>query len=46
MVANNKSGVDTLAAQRICEEYQRQRDLADRSGQSAGIDPASGRNWF
>ena len=27
-------------------EYQKQHDLSDRIGQTAGIDPASGRIWF
>ncbi len=38
--------VDTAAAKRIWDEYQRTNDLSDRIGQTAGIDPASQRIWF
>ena len=37
---------DTATAHQIWAEYQQQHDLSDRTGQTAGIDPASGRIWF
>jgi hypothetical protein len=37
---------DVARAQQIGDEYQKQHDVADRKGQAAGIDPASGRIWF
>ena len=37
---------DTDAAARIWNEYQAEHDLADRIGQTAGIDPHTGDVWF
>ncbi len=37
---------DSLKAKRIWLEYQRQHDVSSRIGQTAGIDPESGRIWF
>ena len=37
---------DSRKAENIWAEYQRQHDLTDRVGQTAGIDPMSGRIWF
>ena len=37
---------DSAQAHKIWTEYQRQHDLSDRLGQTAGIDPHSGRIWF
>ncbi len=37
---------DSAKVKKIWEEYQRQHDLADRIGQTVGIDPMSGRIWF
>ena len=37
---------DVARACRIWAEYQQDHDLSDRTGQAAGIDPASGRIWF
>jgi len=37
---------DSLKAKRIWIVYQRQHDLASRIGQTAGIDPVTGRIWF
>ena len=37
---------DTAKAKRIWAEYQEHHDVSDRQGQTAGIDPASGRIWF
>ena len=36
---------DSIKAKQIWIEYQRQHDLSDRIGQTAGIDPRSGRIW-
>jgi hypothetical protein len=39
----------TVDVDRACEiwaEYQKQHDVSDRTGQTAGIDPVSGRIWF
>jgi hypothetical protein len=33
-------------AQRIWSEYEQRHDLSDKEGQTAGIDPASGRIWL
>ena len=37
---------DSLKAKQIWIEYQRQHDISSRIGQTAGIDPVSGRIWF
>ena len=37
---------DSIKAKQVWIEYQRQHHLAGRIGQSAGIDPHSGRIWF
>lgn len=37
---------DTIAAQRIWGEYQRAHDVSSQTGQTAGIDPVTGRVWF
>jgi hypothetical protein len=37
---------DSAKAKQIWLDYQRQHDLSDRIGQTAGIDPRSGRIWF
>lgn len=37
---------DSRKAKQIWEEYQRQHDLSNRIGQTAGIDPKSRRIWF
>ena len=33
-------------AREIWSEYQKNHDLTERKGQTAGIDPDSGRIWF
>lgn len=40
----NWTEVDSCNAKRIWAEYQEQPDISDRIGQTAGIDPKSGRN--
>ena len=37
---------DSREAKQIWEEYQKQHNLSDRIGQTAGIDPKSKRIWF
>jgi hypothetical protein len=37
---------DTTKAEQIWAEYQRQHDLSDQAGKTAGIDPKSGRVWI
>jgi hypothetical protein len=37
---------DSARAQEIWSAYQRQHDVSDQVGQTAGIDPLSGRIWF
>jgi hypothetical protein len=37
---------DSARAKQIWIDYQRQHDLSGRVGQTAGIDPRSGRIWF
>ena len=33
-------------AERLWEEYQQSHDLTEQVGQTAGIDPDTGRIWF
>ncbi len=40
------SQADSREAKQIWEEYQKQHNLSDRIGQTAGIDPKSKRIWF
>jgi hypothetical protein len=37
---------DSAKARTIWDEYQRQHDLTEQVGQTAGIDPAGGRAWL
>lgn len=37
---------DSAKAQTIWANYKRQHDLTEQFGQTAGIDPASGRVWL
>jgi hypothetical protein len=43
---SNWTEVDTAKAQQIWSSYQQQNDLTAKLGQTAGIDPVSGRIWF
>jgi len=38
--------VDTAKSRQIWSAYQQQNDLTERLGQTAGIDPVTGRIWF
>lgn len=46
MALSNWREADSVKAKQIWTEYQQWHDLSDRSGQTAGIDPHSGRIWF
>ena len=46
MTVDDWTDADTQKARQFWAEYQRQHDVSDRIGQTAGIDPASGRIWF
>ena len=46
MTFSNWKEADSAKAKKIWREYQRQHNLSDRIGQTAGIDPRSGRIWF
>ena len=46
MTVDDWTEADTQRARQCWAEYQRQYDVSDRRGQTAGIDPASGRIWF
>lgn len=37
---------DSARAKQLWTTYQRQHDLSDCTGKTAGIDPHSGRIWF
>ena len=38
--------VDIKKALQIWDDYRREHDVSDRSGQVVGIDPDTGRIWF
>jgi hypothetical protein len=46
MNVSNWTQADSDRAQRVWSEYEQEHDLSDRDGQTAGIDPATGRIWF
>lgn len=46
MTAANWTAAESDRAQEIWSDYQRTHDLSAHAGQTAGIDPASGRIWF
>ena len=46
MQHSNWTEADSRNAKRIWAEYQKQHDITERIGQTAGIDPKSGRIWF
>jgi hypothetical protein len=46
MVLSDWEEIDSAKAKQIWLDYQRQHDLSTRIGQTAGIDPRSGRIWF
>jgi hypothetical protein len=46
MSGSHGTDLDTERARRYWAQYQRQYDVSDRIGETAGIDPGSGRVWF
>jgi uncharacterized Zn finger protein len=46
MVAANWTDKDTARALQLWERYQTEHDLTHRRGQTAGIEPTTGRVWF
>ena len=46
MSVSHWTEADSIRSREIWHEYQQQHDLSQRTGQTAGIDPASGRLWF
>ena len=46
MTVSNWTDSDSAKAQAIWCEYQRQHDLSEQIGQTAGIEPNSGRVWL
>ncbi|MYC76815.1 hypothetical protein F4X10_13710 [Candidatus Poribacteria bacterium] len=42
----NWTEADSRKCKQIWTEYQKQRDITERIGQTAGIDPKSERIWF
>ncbi len=42
----NWTQADSRKAKQIWEEYQKQHNLSNQIGQTAGIDPKSRRIWF
>ncbi len=46
MSGSNSADLDTARARQHWEAYQSQHDVSDRIGETAGIDPVSGRIWF
>ena len=46
MSVSNWTDADTARALQVWAEYQQHHDLSGLIGQTAGIDPVSGRIWF
>ena len=46
MAVANWTEADSIRAQEIWSQYQQNHDVSEKTGQTAGIDPASGRIWF
>lgn len=46
MAVSNWTEPDSNRAQVIWSEYLKHHELSEKVGQTAGIDPASGRIWF
>lgn len=43
---SNWTEADSVKAKQIWTKYKQQYDLSDRTGQTAALDPKSGRIWF
>ena len=46
MAVSNWTEAESQRAEAIWSEYQQQHDLSAKTGQTAGIDPASGCVWL
>ena len=46
MKHQNWTETDSRKCKQIWAEYQKQHDITQRIGQTAGIDPKSGKIWF
>ncbi len=46
MTVPNWTEADSDRARELWSDYQQHHDLSGRAGQTAGIDPVSGRIWF
>ena len=46
MSATTWNEADTARAIQFWQEYQKNHDVTNRVGETAGIDPVSGRVWF
>ena len=46
MITSPWTEADSQRAEEIWAEYQRRHDVTEQAGQTAGIDPVSGRIWF
>lgn len=46
MKRSNWTKADSNKAKQIWAEYQQHHEISNRIGQTAGIDPKSGRIWF
>lgn len=46
MAVSRWTEMESSRAREIWSRYEQGHDLADKTGQTAGIDPASGRVWF
>jgi hypothetical protein len=46
VAVSNWTEEDSIRALKIWSDYQMLHDLTSKVGQSAGVDPSSGRIWF
>lgn len=46
MITSHWTEADSKRAQAIWSEFQEEHDLSQKIGQTAGIDPATGRIWL
>jgi hypothetical protein len=46
MTVSNWTAADSSRAEQIWSEYRQHRDVSEKAGQTAGIEPVSGAIWF
>lgn len=46
MTVSRGTDIDSNRAWEIWSDYQRQHNVSEKQGQTAGIDPATGHVWF